>query len=70
MQKVISEVTGSVWKVEASPGQTLQAGDTILIVESMKMEIPVTCERAGTLREVLVAEGEQVNEGQWLATLT
>lgn len=69
MKKILSEVTGSVWKVMAQPGQALQAGDTILVVESMKMEIPVTCEQAGTLREVFVAESEMVQEGQWLATL-
>ncbi len=69
MKKVISEVTGSIWKVEAQPGQALQAGDTILVVESMKMEIPVGCDQPGTLREVLVAEGEMVQEGQWIATL-
>lgn len=69
MKKILSEVTGSVWKVAAQPGQALQAGDTILVVESMKMEIPVTCEHPGTLREVFVAEGEMVQEGQWLATL-
>lgn len=69
MRKILSEVSGSVWKVEAQPGQALQAGDTLLVVESMKMEIPVVAEQAGRLREMFVAEGEMVEVGQWLATL-
>lgn len=69
MKKVISEVSGSVWKVQAQVGQVLAAGDTLLIVEAMKMEIPVDVESGGTLRELRVAEGEAVTEGQWLATL-
>jgi len=69
MKKVLSEVSGSVWKVEVSVGQAVAAGDVLLIVESMKMEIPVEASVAGTVREVLVAEGEAVADGQWLATL-
>ena len=69
MRKILSDVAGNVWKVEVQPGQAVQAGDTLLIVESMKMEIPVVSEHAGQVREVLVAEGEQVQDGQWLATL-
>ena len=69
MFKLLSEVSGTVWKCVAQPGQVLAAGDEVFIVESMKMEIPVCCERGGTLRELRVAEGEPVAEGQWLATL-
>ena len=64
-----ADITGTVWKVEVSPGQTVAEGDTLLIVESMKMEIPVESPSAGTVREVLVAEGEAVQDGQWLVTL-
>lgn len=69
MQKILSEVSGSVWKVEVEPGQSVQAGQTLLIVESMKMEIPVDAPAAGVLRELRVAPGESVQDGQWLATL-
>ncbi len=69
MHKVLSEISGSVWKVEVQPGQAVQAGQTLLVVESMKMEIPVEAPAAGTVRELRVAEGEAVSDGQWLATL-
>jgi len=69
MQKIYSEVSGSIWKVEVVTGQTVAAGDVLMIVESMKMEIPVESPSAGTLRELLVAEGEAVQDGQWLLSL-
>lgn len=69
MKKVLSEVSGSVWKVEVAVGQVVAAGDTLLIVESMKMEIPVEAPVGGTVTEVLVAEGEAVADGQWLVRL-
>jgi biotin carboxyl carrier protein len=69
VKKILSEVSGSVWKVEATVGQAVQAGDVLLIVESMKMEIPVEATASGTLRELRVAEGEPVSDGQWIATL-
>ena len=69
MKKVFSEITGSVWKVEVQPGAKVEAGQTLLIVESMKMEIPVESPAAGTVREVLVAESEAVQDGQWLVTV-
>jgi biotin carboxyl carrier protein len=69
MKKILSEVSGSVWKVEATVGQAVQAGDVLLIVESMKMEIPVEATASGTLSELRVAEGEPVSDGQWMATL-
>lgn len=64
-----SDVTGSVWKVVARAGQTLQPGDTVMILESMKMEIPVIAEDGGTLVELRVAEGQPVSEGQILAVI-
>jgi biotin carboxyl carrier protein len=69
MQKIYSEVSGSVWKVEVVAGQTVAAGDVLMIVESMKMEIPVESPSAGTVRDLLVAEGEAVQDGQWLLSL-
>jgi biotin carboxyl carrier protein len=69
MKKVFSEITGSVWKIEVQSGARVEMGQTLLIVESMKMEIPVEAPASGTVREVLVAEGEAVQDGQWLVTL-
>lgn len=68
-QEVNSEVTGSVWQILAQPGQRLEPGDTVMVMESMKMEIPVLCEDGGTLVELLVAEGESVAEGQAVAVV-
>lgn len=65
--KVISEVVGSVWKCECASGQTVDEGDVLFIIESMKMEIPVEAARAGTISEVLVKEGDPIAEGQVLA---
>ena len=67
--EVKSVVTGSVWKIEAQVGQRLEPGDTIMILESMKMEIPVIAEDGGTLREIKVAEGVPVTENQVVAVI-
>ncbi len=69
MVKIKSEVSGSVWKVEVAVGQTVAEGDTLVIVESMKMEIPVTATQAGTVAEICVAEGEAVTDDQLIAVL-
>lgn len=69
MKKVHAEVSGSVWEVTVSAGQSVTAGDVLVVVESMKMEIPVEAPAAGTVREVLVAKGDTVSDGQWIATL-
>jgi len=66
---ITSEVAGMVWKIETSAGQTVAAQDTIMILESMKMEVPVPAPAAGTLRELLVEEGETIGEGQRLAVI-
>ena len=64
-----TDVTGAVSKIVTSVGQTLAAGDTIMIIESMKMEIPVIAEEGGTIKEILVDEGRNVAEGQVVAIL-
>jgi biotin carboxyl carrier protein len=69
MHKVLSDVTGTVWKVEVQPQQQVAAGDTLLIVESMKMEIPISAPRAGVVREIFFAEGEIIEDGQVVAVL-
>ena len=65
--KVIAEVAGKVWKIEARPGASLAADDVILILESMKMEIPVVAPAAGKFLELRVKEGDMVNEGDVVA---
>lgn len=67
--QVLSEVSGSVWKIEAASGTEVGADDTILIIESMKMEIPVAAPRAGKVVELRVAEGDPVKEGQVVAVI-
>ena len=64
MHKVRSEITGSVWKVEVVVGQTVAEGDTLVIVESMKMEIPIIAPASGVVTEILIAEGEPVADDQ------
>lgn len=64
-----SEVAGQVWKIDAAVGQHMTAGESVMIVEAMKMEIPVDAPRAGVLLEVLVAEGDAIEEGQVVARL-
>lgn len=64
-----SEVTGSVWKIVTEVGQQVEAGDTIMIIESMKMEIPVIAEEGGTIKTFLVKEETAVSEGQVVAVL-
>ena len=67
--KIVCEVAGKVWKVEAQPGAQLAADDVILILESMKMEIPVVAPRAGKLVELRVKEGDALNEGDVIAVM-
>lgn len=64
MHKVRSEITGSVWKVEVAVGQSVNEGDTLVIVESMKMEIPISAPASGVVTEIFVAEGEPVADDQ------
>ena len=64
MLKIKSEVTGTVWKVEVKMGQSVLADDVLIIVESMKMEIPIVAERDGQVAEVFVLEGDSVAEDQ------
>ncbi len=64
MHKVRSEITGSVWKVEVAMGQSVSEGDTLVIVESMKMEIPISAPASGVVTEILIAEGEPVADDQ------
>ena len=67
--EVRSEVTGKVWKIEAAVGARVDADEPWMIIESMKMEIPVCSEEGGTVAEILVAEGDAVEDGQVVAIL-
>ena len=67
--EVESEVTGNVWKVLLQAGAAVSEGDVIMILESMKMEIPVEAPVSGTLVEVCVAEEQQVEEDDLLAVV-
>ena len=69
MAKVYAPMAGSVWKIVASIGDRVEEGQDIVILESMKMEIPITAEQPGRLVTLLVAEGDFVNEGDVLAEL-
>ena len=61
--RVIAEVTGTVWKLLVAVGQRVNEGDELILIESMKMEIPVAAPCAGEILEILVAEGDPVREG-------
>lgn len=65
-----SLVTGKVWKVEKQVGDAVAEGESILIVESMKMEIPLEATSAGIVARLAVSEGDNVSEGQVLAVLS
>lgn len=64
-----SPMSGSVWKVEAHEGETVSVGDVIVILESMKMEIPIEATESGIIKEIKVAEGDFVQEGDTVAVL-
>lgn len=68
-KKVISPVTGSVWKIECSVGQTVAEGDVLMVLESMKMEIPVEAPAAGVVESLSVAEGDPVDEDAVVGTI-
>ena len=70
MAEVRAEMVANVWKVVASQGDSVGDGDTLVILESMKMEIPVLAESAGTLSELRVEEGQVVQEGDVIAVIT
>jgi acetyl-CoA carboxylase biotin carboxyl carrier protein len=69
MPDVEAHITGTVWKIECEVGQAVDEGDTLLILESMKMEMPVEAEDAGTVREIRCEEGQAVSEGDTLVVL-
>jgi acetyl-CoA carboxylase biotin carboxyl carrier protein len=66
---VEAHITGTVWKVECEIGQSVAEGDTLVILESMKMEMPVEAEDPGVVKEIACAEGQSVSEGDTLVVL-
>ncbi len=69
MPDIDAHLTGTVWKIEVEPGASISDGDTVVILESMKMEVPVEAEDDGTVKEIKVKEGQAVNEGDTLIVL-
>jgi acetyl-CoA carboxylase biotin carboxyl carrier protein len=67
--EVEAQIAGNVWKIEKTVGDAVQEEDVILILESMKMEIPVEAPCSGTLTEIRVAEGDAIEEGAVLAVI-
>jgi len=67
--EVEAHITGTVWKIEVAVGDTVQEGDTLVILESMKMEMPVEAEDDGVVKEILCEEGQAVSEGDTLLIL-
>jgi acetyl-CoA carboxylase biotin carboxyl carrier protein len=67
--EVRSEMVANVWKVVAAAGDTVDIGDPLVILESMKMEIPVEASQGGTVKEVRVEEGAVVQEGDVVAVI-
>jgi len=68
--EVRAEMVANVWKVVTTEGDQVEDGDTLVILESMKMEIPVLAEEAGTVAKLHVAEGDVVQEGDLIATIS
>ncbi len=69
MADVAAHITGTVWKIEVKVGQSVAAGEVLVILESMKMEMPVEATDAGTVTEIRVKETQAVNEGDVLVVL-
>ncbi|HYK67883.1 MAG TPA: biotin/lipoyl-binding carrier protein [Streptosporangiaceae bacterium] len=69
MSEVRAEMVANVWKVVAAEGDTVADGDTLVILESMKMEIPVLAESPGRVTRLAVAEGDVVQEGDLIAVI-
>ena len=68
-EEIKAHITGVVFQVTAKPGDKVAAGDAVIVLESMKMEIPVEAPRAGSVREIRVKEGQTVQEGDTVALL-
>ncbi len=70
MPDIVAHITGTVWSIDCAVGDLVEEGDTVAVLESMKMEMPVEAEDSGRVAEILCREGEPVSEGQVLVVLT
>ena len=68
-EDVKAHITGVVFQITSKPGDSVAEGDPVIVLESMKMEIPVEAPRAGVVKEIKVAEGQTVQEGETVAIL-
>ena len=69
MPDVEAHITGTVWKIEVEVGDSVEEGETVVILESMKMEMPVEAEDPGVVKEIRCQEGQSVSEGDTLVVL-
>ena len=69
MPNVEAHITGTVWEIEVAVGDAIEEGDTVIVLESMKMEMPVEAEDDGTVKEIVCEEGQSVSEGDTLVVL-
>jgi acetyl-CoA carboxylase biotin carboxyl carrier protein len=69
MPDVEAHITGTVWKIEVEVGDSVDEGDAVVILESMKMEMPVEAEDPGVVKEIVCQEGQSVSEGDTLVVL-
>jgi acetyl-CoA carboxylase biotin carboxyl carrier protein len=69
LSDIEAHITGTVWKIEVEVGESVEEGDTVVILESMKMEMPVEAEDPGVVKEIRCAEGQSVSEGDTLVVL-
>jgi acetyl-CoA carboxylase biotin carboxyl carrier protein len=69
LPEVEAHITGTVWKIEVAVGDEVSEGDTVVILESMKMEMPVESEDEGVVKRILCEEGQAVSEGDALVVL-
>lgn len=69
MTEIKAEMAATVWKIELAEGDTVAEGDVIMVLESMKMEIPIEAEASGTITRIAVQPGDSIDDGQVLAEL-
>ncbi len=69
MSEVKASMAGNVWKINVQVGDEVSAGEDVVILESMKMEIPIAAEASGTVKEIKVNEGDFVNDGDVIAVI-
>ncbi len=69
MSEIKASMAGNMWKIVVKEGDKVEAGDDVAILESMKMEIPISTEQSGIIKEIKVSEGDFINEGDVIAII-